>query len=114
MRHNVGAVVKEEKCCSCGICTGVCPVKCIQMKLDQNKVPVPVIDAMLCTHCGLCLDICPGKESFNEALCGEPREKEATVLQAYNGHTKNVVTYELCKRWHMYAVGRRTSKNRSI
>lgn len=89
MRHNVGAVVKEEKCCSCGICAGVCPVKCIQMKLDQNKVPVPVIDAMLCTHCGLCLDICPGKESFNETLCGGPRGKEATVLQAYNGHTKN-------------------------
>jgi ferredoxin len=49
------AIVDEEECVSCGICTSVCPEGAITMN------DIAVIDSLKCTGCGLCADECPSK-----------------------------------------------------
>lgn len=62
MQKNVNSVVEKGKCCSCGVCVGVCPKQCISLKLDSKKqgMPSPSIDDSACVSCGMCLNVCGG------------------------------------------------------
>lgn len=46
----------EQKCYQCGACTGVCPVKALDIDRDTMEV---VFDPEKCTGCGQCVRICP-------------------------------------------------------
>jgi heterodisulfide reductase subunit A len=56
------AIVDEELCSGCKICTSVCPFLAIEMKTDivdgNEKARAEVIEAM-CQGCGLCSSACP-------------------------------------------------------
>jgi heterodisulfide reductase subunit A len=56
------AIVDEELCSGCKICTSVCPFLAIEMKTDivdgNEKTRAEVIEAM-CQGCGLCSSACP-------------------------------------------------------
>ena len=54
----------ENKCDFCGVCSGVCPVNCIDIKEADI-----IIDHNLCIDCDLCVYICPIEvlETINEA-----------------------------------------------
>ena len=62
--ENRGAIdytVEQGLCVSCGVCAGVCPVNCIEMKLtEQGDAYRPVIDKEKCIECGKCRRVCPG------------------------------------------------------
>ena len=45
-------------CNGCGICTLVCPKKCIHMIEDEEGFFYPVIDEEKCIHCNRCKNIC--------------------------------------------------------
>ncbi len=45
-------------CYGCGVCTAVCPVGGIGMKLSASGFWLPVVDAGRCTGCGLCVKVC--------------------------------------------------------
>lgn len=48
----------KYECNGCGICTLVCPKKCITMKQDNEGFFYPVIDEEKCIKCGKCQKIC--------------------------------------------------------
>jgi coenzyme F420-reducing hydrogenase beta subunit len=48
----------KDKCVGCGLCSLVCPKKCISMHEDEEGYIYPVIDEKQCVECGLCLKEC--------------------------------------------------------
>lgn len=57
----VNYTLQQNLCISCGVCAGVCPVDCIEMKLsDEGDAYRPVIDEERCIKCGKCKKVCPG------------------------------------------------------
>lgn len=54
---NIVNVVKTGKCIGCGVCSLVCPNKCIHMVLDNHGFSNPQINN--CSDCGLCIKKCP-------------------------------------------------------
>lgn len=49
----------NEDCCSCGVCTNICPVQAIRMEANSEGFQIPRVDAGKCTNCGLCEMVCP-------------------------------------------------------
>ncbi len=60
MKQNVGEIVKEGLCTSCGICQGACKNGSITFRYGK-EFNVPCVNSDSCVHCGLCYEICPGK-----------------------------------------------------
>lgn len=50
--------VITKNCCGCGMCTVVCPQKCIQLKLNENGFYHYEIDQERCIHCNMCSTVC--------------------------------------------------------
>lgn len=56
----VKRVVEWDRCCSCGICVGVCPAGALTMKIQANGDLAPSIDESSCRDgCSLCVSLCP-------------------------------------------------------
>lgn len=57
---NVGSVVKQGKCLTCGLCKTICPAKAICLKYDTaSGFYYPSVDEKSCLNCGLCNKMCP-------------------------------------------------------
>jgi coenzyme F420 hydrogenase subunit beta len=54
------AVITQGYCIGCGICAGICPVKCLEMETDLEGLYKPIIHHE-CIFCGKCIDTCPFK-----------------------------------------------------
>ena len=52
---------RKDKCCGCGACYAICPVKAISMKEDEEGFQYPVLDKDKCFKCFSCLKVCPIK-----------------------------------------------------
>lgn len=50
---------KKSNCCGCEACSNICPVNAIEMKLDSEGFPYPLINPKLCIECGACTRVCP-------------------------------------------------------
>ena len=70
-------ITDKTKCCGCSACVQSCPVKCIDMKEDEQGFLYPVIDTAACIDCGLCEKVCP---ILNPSASKEPLQ----VLAAKN------------------------------
>lgn len=56
-------ICKQEKCTGCGLCSIVCPSKCIKMKESSEGFFYPVIEESCCTNCGKCRKLCPSNNN---------------------------------------------------
>lgn len=61
---NVIAQILFDECTGCGVCSEICPKRCISMKpLGDAGFFHPVIDDSVCVDCGRCLSVCPLKKT---------------------------------------------------
>lgn len=87
----------ESKCIGCGVCTIICPKKCIDYKEHKNGFFNVEINKSNCTECNLCKQVCPlNKEEKNDKYVGTyavaSRDKDVLYKSASGG-----VGYELAK-----------------
>ena len=54
----------KEFCTGCSACFNICPVKCIDMKMDKEGFLFPVIKSNECTDCQKCKKVCPIPVSY--------------------------------------------------
>ena len=50
---------KANLCTGCGVCTVICPKKCLNIELDDDGFYKAVCDEEKCIQCGLCDKVCP-------------------------------------------------------
>ncbi len=65
--RGTAAVVDDDVCGHCGVCTSVCKAGAITIEGEERK---RVVDPVECTSCGVCVAACPSgaisqKEGFN-------------------------------------------------
>ncbi len=51
--------VNQKKCTGCGACYNICPVRCIEMKENDEGFLYPVIKGKNCINCNACEKVCP-------------------------------------------------------
>ena len=94
MSKSIQQVVNSGQCCSCGICTGVCPKSAISLEMKKG-IPTPRIHEENCIQCGLCVDVCPGKSGIDEVVSIKPNEVKTYCIGDYKAteicHTTNEV-----------------------
>ena len=56
--NNIADISNYDQCTSCGMCSAICPVEAIQIKLDENGFYRPEINEEKCIACGKCKKIC--------------------------------------------------------
>ncbi len=52
-------IIRNQMCCGCGTCAGICPKEAIEMKINERGFYVPFIDKKKCTACDMCNKVCP-------------------------------------------------------
>lgn len=52
-------VKRKEDCVGCEACSQKCPIKCIDMYVDEQGFMYAEADSEKCINCGLCDDVCP-------------------------------------------------------
>ncbi len=56
---------KEVKdCCGCRACEQICPVKCINIKKNEEGFLYPDINLEKCVQCGMCSKVCPMENEY--------------------------------------------------
>lgn len=53
--------VSQMNCTGCGACLQICPVQCIEMKMDEEGFEIPKVNIEKCIKCKRCEDVCPEK-----------------------------------------------------
>ncbi|WP_080659066.1 4Fe-4S dicluster domain-containing protein [Butyrivibrio fibrisolvens] len=48
----------KRECCGCSACYAICPVRAIEMKLDETGFLYPYIYAEKCLRCNKCVNVC--------------------------------------------------------
>ena len=87
-------VDRKEKCSGCGICSSVCPKKCISMKMDDEGFRYPEIDFSDCINCGKCQTICP---VLNRPVQSPATEvKDPAEPEIYASRTADKEVLEAC------------------
>lgn len=56
---NIADGLKKEQCAGCGLCSQICPAKCIVMIENSEGFLYPKVDSESCVHCDLCVNKCP-------------------------------------------------------
>lgn len=52
-------IIDKERCCGCEACRQICPMKCIEMKEDEEGFMYPFIQEEVCINCDRCIRVCP-------------------------------------------------------
>jgi len=100
--HVVTEVVKNDLCCDCGVCSGVCPADALPMAIQPNGDLTPDILEYRCESkpgCRLCLAVCPmvgglhDPRQMNELLFGPGSGSKATFHEDIGWHRIAVVGF---------------------
>lgn len=88
------ALVDQENCSGCGICSRICPVLAIKMeKIDGKRLAL--VDEQRCQACTICATRCP-----NHAISMASRAFPICVGVKVDDVTKEVK--DICRAAHMY------------
>lgn len=73
----------KKHCFGCGACAAACPAGAIEMGLDSEGFPYPVLDRARCLDCGRCGEVCPAKHPApqEEGLFYAVRCKDGELLK---------------------------------
>lgn len=64
-----GKKMKDKKtCCGCTACMHICPVKCIEMREDEEGFLYPLVDKRKCISCHKCENVCPVENLRNDNI----------------------------------------------
>lgn len=134
-KRNVKFVVDEFMCTNCGVCEGVCPHDCIEMKIDVYGSYTPIINQETCTDCTLCVKACPGHDfdyfeyqnqvfgkiskdnilgNYISSFAGYTNDKEILLKSQSGGVVSTFVIYALEKGLINGAVLTRWSKDNPL
>lgn len=88
--------LQKEECCGCGLCSAVCPKKCISFEQDDEGFLYPKVREDDCVHCGKCLSACHNKNKVSETNAS-PRESKKgasnstkpSVLSTHIGYNRD-------------------------
>ena len=58
-------ICAADKCTGCGVCAGVCPKSCIEMRPDAMGYIHPEINQDVCIDCKLCAKTCPANKNID-------------------------------------------------
>lgn len=72
-------ICAKDLCTGCGACYNICPVQCIEMKVDEEGFNYPIIEIEKCIDCRKCRDVCPMINSAKFYY-----ETEPTVYACWN------------------------------
>lgn len=73
-------------CTGCEMCTNICPVNAIQMKIDKTGFLYPEIDLENCIHCNLCHEHCPAVDEVAKSL-----GRGETSIYAFKSNSQDVL-----------------------
>ena len=96
----IKVIFDSNTCSGCGMCAGICPVNCIEIKNGFGK-----INDQKCLRCGLCYLVCP--RSFfpkrvmrmiqNDATDIEEYKSFGPIIEAHAARTKVPSIAETCQ-----------------
>ncbi|MEE9905278.1 MAG: Coenzyme F420 hydrogenase/dehydrogenase, beta subunit C-terminal domain [Chlorobium sp.] len=92
---DIGYVVDNRLCLSCGACAAACSKKAITLHETLGGYLYPKVDYLNCVHCGLCLKVCPGvqyNDRVHDAYLCVPHSE--SILEAYVGRSLDEEIYE--------------------
>ena len=98
-KNNVSQTVRDDLCCSCGLCKSYCKQNAIEYVVNKLGFYVPKVDTDKCNNCGLCVKSCPGTndlKNYNpqeETYCYGYSLEEEMRLNASSG---GIATELLC------------------
>jgi coenzyme F420-reducing hydrogenase beta subunit len=96
--HNPKKNISNVECTGCGLCTLICPKKCISIKLNDNGFYSSIIDESKCVNCGLCKKMCPQLNSNSVSLSKSKlysgKSADDTIIKK---STSGGVAYEISK-----------------
>jgi len=87
--NNIIKIVDSDKCCGCGVCSGVCIKNAIEIEINSNGFYRPRINQASCIECGMCLKICPVYKVSTEVINDEKSNIFGKVLKIYSGWAKD-------------------------
>ncbi|MEW6238301.1 MAG: CoB--CoM heterodisulfide reductase iron-sulfur subunit A family protein [Candidatus Omnitrophota bacterium] len=74
------AFIKEELCCGCRTCIGMCPYSAISPNLEKG---VAVVNEALCKGCGTCVAACPSGAASQNLFTDEQIFEEIEGVLTY-------------------------------
>ena len=87
IKNNVNYVAENAVCTGCGACSGICPVKAIQMKRNAGGFLYAEVNDKACISCARCLNTCvqiPG--NLNEE---KENAFQGNIIKGYIGYASD-------------------------
>ncbi len=80
---NITEKLQKDLCTGCGLCSQICPLKCITMCEDEEGFVYPNVDNDRCSNCSFCIKKCP-------VLSDEVLFSDINETQYYAAINKNI------------------------
>ena len=86
-------------CTGCGVCSVVCPKKCISINLNDEGFYIPKLsNAAQCIHCGLCDRVCPKDAQQAEQVPLQLIAVASNTKEVLQSTSSGGICYELAKQ----------------
>jgi len=86
-------IVESDKCIGCGVCSSICPIDILTMKINNEGMYQPYESDGCLTKCNLCLNVCPFMDDENYKISEKLYLNEKTKFHKYLGYFYS--TYEI-------------------
>lgn len=101
-RSYKNTVIPQSDCTGCGLCSYVCPAKCITMREGKLGHLFPHINNKICIHCNLCVKTCPSIKhialQYPLSSYAAWAKDENEYISSTSGGAASVFSREIIKR----------------